>query len=87
MTCPLVKNIGCASQNIGGQKVLKSDKCMAFLNYWGQVPWLPPNVYAYVLIQRVIEVKLRSNFHKVRGDRVAAGSRYGREWEDGRSNE
>jgi len=25
----LVKNIGWANQNIGGQKVVKSDKCMA----------------------------------------------------------
>jgi len=38
----LVKYIGWANQNIGGQNVVKSDKCMGFLNYWGHVPGLPP---------------------------------------------
>src|SRR6218665_3954638 len=31
----LVKNIGWANQNIGGQKVVKSDKCMGFSQLLG----------------------------------------------------
>jgi len=39
----LVKNIGWANQNIGGQKVIKVINAWAFLNYWGgHVPGLPP---------------------------------------------
>src|SRR6218665_3658749 len=38
----LVKNIGWANQNIGGQKVVKVINAWAFLNYWGHVPGLPP---------------------------------------------
>jgi len=38
----LVKNIGWANQNIGGQKVEKGINAWAFLNYWGHLPGLPP---------------------------------------------
>jgi len=38
----LVKIIGWANQNIGGQKVVKMINAWAFLNYWGHVPGLPP---------------------------------------------
>jgi len=38
----LVKNIGWANQNIGGQKVLKSDKRMGVSQLLGHVPGLPP---------------------------------------------
>jgi len=38
-----VKNIGWANQNIGGQKVVKSDKCMGISQLLGvHVPELPP---------------------------------------------
>jgi len=43
----LVKNIGWANQNIGGQKVVKGDKCMGVSQLLGGVPGLPPKVYAY----------------------------------------
>src|SRR6218665_2442844 len=44
----LVKNIGWANQNIGGQKVVKCDKCMGISQLLGRhVPGLPPKVYAY----------------------------------------
>jgi len=32
---------------MGGQKVVKNDKCMGVSNYWVHVPGLPPKVYAY----------------------------------------
>ena len=31
----LFKNIGWSNQNIGGQKVVKSDKCMGISQLWG----------------------------------------------------
>src|SRR6218665_2190502 len=44
----LVKNIGWANQNIGGQKVVKCDKCTGISQLLGRhVPGLPPKVYAY----------------------------------------
>jgi len=49
MAYRLVKNIGWANQNIGGQKVVKSDKCMGVSQLLGGMcPGCPPKVYAYV---------------------------------------
>jgi len=41
------QNIGCANQNIGEKKVLKSYKCMGVSQLLGHVPGLPPKVYTY----------------------------------------
>ena len=38
----LVKNSGWANQNLGGQKVVKRDKCMGISHLLGHVPGLPP---------------------------------------------
>ena len=47
--CRLVENSGWANQNIGGQKVVKSDKCMGISQLLGGTcPGSPPKVYAYV---------------------------------------
>jgi len=44
----LVKNFGWANQNIGGQKVVKSDKCMGvFQLLEGKCPGCPAKGYAY----------------------------------------
>src|SRR6218665_1455984 len=40
----LVKNIWWANQNIGGQKVVKSDKCMGVSQLLGHAPGLPPSL-------------------------------------------
>ena len=54
----LVKNIGWANQNIGGQKVVKSDKCMGILNYWkGHMPGLPPKSTPMVSIEYINRAK------------------------------
>jgi len=43
-----VKNIGWANQNIGGQKMVKSDKCMGDSQLLGGTcPGCPPKVYPY----------------------------------------
>jgi len=43
----LSKILGGQTKIYGGQKVVKSDKCMAFLNYWGARAWAAPKVCAY----------------------------------------
>jgi len=43
----LVKYIGWANQNIGGQKVVKRDKCMGVSQLLGARPRAAPKVYAY----------------------------------------
>jgi len=43
----LVKKIGWTNQNIGGQKVVKSDKCMGISQLLGACACSAPQVYAY----------------------------------------
>jgi len=50
----LVKNIGWASQTIGGQKVVKSNKCMGVSQLLrGHVPGLPPQKSTPMLLCQV----------------------------------
>src|SRR6218665_157322 len=47
----LVKNIGWANQNIGGQKVVKSDKCIGVSQLLeGTCPGCPSKFYAYAAV-------------------------------------
>jgi len=47
----LSKILGGQTKIFGGQKVVKSDKCMGVSIIGGMCPGCPPKVYAYATIQ------------------------------------
>src|SRR6218665_2767255 len=57
----LVKNIGWANQNIGGQKMVKSDKCMGISQLLGGTcPGCPPKSVPMTSVNKIMHSKLKA---------------------------